>query len=97
MKQEGDKIEIKVGKTDQSMFSNRGASVDLQVPEGTVLDVRTTNGKVNVVAVTGNVKARSSNGAPLNAAPRGSACIASWTTAAVRSVLLSSTMMISWM
>jgi Putative adhesin len=63
MKQDGDKIEIKVGKTDQSMFSNRGASVDLQVPEGTVLDVRTTNGKVNVVAVTGNVKARSSNGA----------------------------------
>src|ERR1700732_1297605 len=47
MKQEGDKIEIKVGKTDQSMWSNRGASVDLQVPEGTVLDVRTTNGKVN--------------------------------------------------
>jgi DUF4097 and DUF4098 domain-containing protein YvlB len=63
MKQEGDKIEIKVGKTDQSMWSNRGASVELQVPEGTVLDVRTTNGKVNVVAITGDVKARSSNGA----------------------------------
>jgi len=62
MRPEGDKIVIKVEKTDQSMWSSRGASVDLQVPEGTILDVRTTNGKVNVVAITGDVKARSSNG-----------------------------------
>jgi Putative adhesin len=62
MKQEGDTIKITAEKTDHSMWSDRGASVDLQVPDGTVLDLRTSNGKVNVVAVTGDVKANSSNG-----------------------------------
>jgi DUF4097 and DUF4098 domain-containing protein YvlB len=62
MTQEGDTIRIVARKTDQSMWSNRGASVDLQVPDGTVLDLGTSNGKVNVIAVAGDVTARSSNG-----------------------------------
>ncbi len=32
------------------------------MPDGAILDLRTSNGKVNVVAVTGNVKVNSSNG-----------------------------------
>jgi DUF4097 and DUF4098 domain-containing protein YvlB len=62
MTQEGDTIHITAHKGEPSMWSNRGASVDLQVPDGTVLELRTSNGKVSVVAVTGDVTAHSSNG-----------------------------------
>src|SRR5581483_2379582 len=44
-------------------FVNRGAAVELQVPEGSSLDLHTTNGKVNAAGLMGDIVARTSNGA----------------------------------
>jgi DUF4097 and DUF4098 domain-containing protein YvlB len=48
-------------RTERQVWTNRGASVDMQVPAGSVLEVRTSNGKVSVLGPTGAVTAESSN------------------------------------
>jgi DUF4097 and DUF4098 domain-containing protein YvlB len=63
MTQEGDEIHIQASSKTQQLFGGRGASVELEVPAATVLELHTTNGKVNVVGPTAAVKASSSNGA----------------------------------
>lgn len=60
--QEGNTIRIQAKTKENQLFSNRGANVAVQVPSGTILDLRTSNGKVEVTGLMGDVKAQSSNG-----------------------------------
>jgi DUF4097 and DUF4098 domain-containing protein YvlB len=61
--QTGDKIAIHVKSINPRPFQNRGAAIEVQVPEGSLLDLRTTNGKVSTVGLLGDTIAHSSNGA----------------------------------
>jgi DUF4097 and DUF4098 domain-containing protein YvlB len=47
---------------DLSAFSNRSADVELRVPEGSVLELHTSNGRIDATGKSGNILARSSNG-----------------------------------
>jgi hypothetical protein len=60
--QTGDKIAIHVKSINPRPFQNRGAAIEVQVPEGSQLDLRTTNGKVSTVGLLGNTIAHNSNG-----------------------------------
>jgi Putative adhesin len=61
--QTGDKVEIHVRSINPKPFVNRGAAIEIQVPEGSTLDLRTTNGKIGAVGLVGNTSAHTSNGA----------------------------------
>lgn len=62
MTQEKDTIRIVARQLNQKPMSNRGAAVELTVPEGTFLDLHTSNGKVGAAGLVGEVLAESSNG-----------------------------------
>jgi DUF4097 and DUF4098 domain-containing protein YvlB len=62
MEQEGNTIRIVTRVTDGAPIGNRGATVDLQVPAGSQVDVTTSNGKITADGPTGDVRAQSTNG-----------------------------------
>ncbi|HEV8062804.1 MAG TPA: DUF4097 family beta strand repeat-containing protein, partial [Gemmataceae bacterium] len=60
--QSGSKIAIHVSSRNPKPFVNRGAAIEIQIPEGSTLDLHTTNGKVSTVGLMGDTMARTSNG-----------------------------------
>jgi DUF4097 and DUF4098 domain-containing protein YvlB len=62
MSQDKDTIRIRVRNSDETLFANRGASVSLQVPVGTLFNLRTTNGKTSVIGLAGDVTAETTDG-----------------------------------
>lgn len=71
MTKEADTIRISARITGQGVFSSRGAAVELEVPAGSVLELRTNNGPISTTGMTGKVTAQSSNGAILVEGSRG--------------------------
>jgi hypothetical protein len=64
MVQDGDTIRVVARRAEgKPNPGNSGASAVVEVPTGAVLDLRSSNGAVNVVGRTGPVTAKSSNGA----------------------------------
>jgi DUF4097 and DUF4098 domain-containing protein YvlB len=64
MVQEGDTVRILARRAeDKPNPGNSGASATVEVPTGAVLDLRSSNGALKVVGLTGNVTGKSSNGA----------------------------------
>ncbi len=63
LEQVGDRIAIHVKSINPKPFINRGAAIEIQVPERSTLDLHTTNGKINAAGILGDLVARSSNGA----------------------------------
>jgi Toastrack DUF4097 len=61
--QEGDTIKIAAKNLDPSPFSNRGATIDIHVPVGSVLALTTSNGRIHCIGLAGDIEAESSNGA----------------------------------
>lgn len=61
MTQEGNTLTIVARRADMKL-SNLGAEITLSVPAGAVLDLKTSNGGITAVRVTGGVKADTSNG-----------------------------------
>jgi hypothetical protein len=62
LEQSGNKVTIHVRSINPKPFVNRGAVIEIQVPEGSTLDLRTTNGKVSTVGLVGDTIAHTSNG-----------------------------------
>ncbi len=63
MRREGDTIRIVARRIETPWnLGNRSASVLVQVPAGATLDLRTSNGAVDVIGPTGKVIAKTSNG-----------------------------------
>lgn len=60
--QAGNKIVINVRSINPKPFLNRGAAIEIQVPEGSTLDLKTTNGKVGSVGLVGDTVVHTSNG-----------------------------------
>jgi DUF4097 and DUF4098 domain-containing protein YvlB len=48
--------------SEASFLGNRGAEVELQVPKGTIVDLKTSNGKISVTGPAGETTAHTSNG-----------------------------------
>jgi DUF4097 and DUF4098 domain-containing protein YvlB len=64
MTQDGDTIRVVAKRTDQRVdIGNSGASARLRVPEGAILDLRSSNGAITTSGPMGDVKAETSNGA----------------------------------
>jgi DUF4097 and DUF4098 domain-containing protein YvlB len=63
MTQDGDTIRVTAKRTDQRIdLGNSGASARLRVPNGAILDLRSSNGPITTSGPVGDVKARTSNG-----------------------------------
>ncbi len=63
MTQDSNTIRIIARRTNQAInIGNSGARANVQVPAGAVLDLRTSNGRLDVNGATGDVTARTSNG-----------------------------------
>jgi hypothetical protein len=63
MTQDGDTIRVVAKRADQPVdFGNTGASAKLRVPNGAILDLRSSNGPVTTSGPVGDVKAQTSNG-----------------------------------
>jgi DUF4097 and DUF4098 domain-containing protein YvlB len=62
MTQTGDEVRITARRTDARVTGNSGASAEVKVPPGSVLDLRTTNGGLTVSGATGAVTGKTSNG-----------------------------------
>src|SRR5206468_3339764 len=63
MAQDGDTVRIAARRAEgKPNPGNSGASASLEVPAGAVLDLRSSNGPLNVVGLTGDVTGKSSNG-----------------------------------
>jgi DUF4097 and DUF4098 domain-containing protein YvlB len=62
MTQDGNTIHVTARPAEERMWSNRGASVELEVPDGSILDLHSSNGKISSIGLTGNVVAKTSNG-----------------------------------
>src|SRR5262249_10830917 len=62
MTQEGDTVRITAKSEGDHPTTNRAAAVELQVPPGAILELKTSNGNVAISAPTGDAKVRSSNG-----------------------------------
>ena len=60
--QTGDQVSIHVRSINPKPFVSRGAAIEIQVPDGSTLDLRTTNGKVGAVGLVGDTVAHTSNG-----------------------------------
>src|SRR5512139_1530819 len=57
MTQDGDTIRVVAKRTDQRVdIGNSGASAKLRVPEGTILDLRSSNGSIVSAGSVGDVK-----------------------------------------
>jgi RNA polymerase sigma factor (sigma-70 family) len=64
MSQDGDTVHVVARKKEEKdKESNSGASAELEVPAGAVLDLRTGNGAVSVTGGSGEKKIHTSNGA----------------------------------
>jgi Putative adhesin len=61
--QTGNQVAIHVRSVNPKPFLNRGAAIEIQVPEDSTLDLRTTNGKIGAVGLVGDTVAHTSNGA----------------------------------
>ncbi len=55
--QSAGKIAIHVSSRNPKPFVNRGAAIEVQIPEGSTLDLHTTNGKVSTVGLLGDTLA----------------------------------------
>jgi DUF4097 and DUF4098 domain-containing protein YvlB len=62
IEQVGNKVTVHVRSVNQKPFIERGAALEIQVPEGSALELHTTNGKINATGLLGDIVARSSNG-----------------------------------
>jgi hypothetical protein len=63
MTQDGDTIRVVAKRTDQRVdIGNSGASTKLRVPNGAILDLRSSNGAITTSGAVGDVKAQTSNG-----------------------------------
>lgn len=63
MTQDGDTIRVTAKRTDQRVdFGNSGASAQLRVPAGAILDLRSSNGPITTSGPVGDVTAQTSNG-----------------------------------
>ena len=63
MTQDGDTIRVVAKRTDQRVdIGNSGASAQLSVPNGAILDLRSSNGPITSSGAVGDVKAQTSNG-----------------------------------
>jgi hypothetical protein len=63
MTQDGDTIRVVAKRVDQRVdIGNSGASAKLRVPEGTILDLRSSNGSIASAGAVGDAKAQTSNG-----------------------------------
>ncbi len=72
MTQDEDTIHVTAKRTDQRVdIGNSGASATLHVPEGTILDLRSSNGPITLSGPVGNVKAVTSNGPIVSRGSRG--------------------------
>lgn len=60
--QEGNDVTITAVRRESDKVSNSGASVVLTVPANSTLNLTTSNGKVDVTNVTGNLQINTSNG-----------------------------------
>ncbi|CAN5456687.1 hypothetical protein BH10PLA2_BH10PLA2_33520 [soil metagenome] len=56
------KVTVHVRSINPKPFIERGAAVEIQVPEGSTLELHSTNGKINATGILGDITARSSNG-----------------------------------
>jgi len=63
MNQEGSTVRVTAQRSDRPAADNSGASAKLVVPPGSILQVRTSNGKVTTSGDTAAVTVQSSNGA----------------------------------
>ncbi len=62
--QDADRVTVTARRTDSPIsLGNSGADVELRVPRGSSLELRTSNGRVEAANVAGAIVARSSNGA----------------------------------
>jgi hypothetical protein len=61
--QDGNTVHVTARSRDQQFMRSRGAAVDLHVPPGTILELRTSNGKVTSTGPMGDITAHSTNGA----------------------------------
>jgi len=59
---EGNTIHVVAINTDNDSWHGRGASVELEIPAGALLDLNTSNGQITVTGASGAVNAESSNG-----------------------------------
>jgi hypothetical protein len=72
MTQDGDTIRVVAKRTDRRVdLGNSGASAKLRVPEGSILDLRSSNGSITTAGAVGDVKAKTSNGPIDVRGPRG--------------------------
>ena len=63
MTQDGDTIRVVAKRTDQRVdIGNSGASAKLRVPEGAILDLRSSNGPITASGPVSDVSAQTSNG-----------------------------------
>jgi DUF4097 and DUF4098 domain-containing protein YvlB len=63
IERDGDTVRVKAELTSEaSLIGSRGAEVELQVPKGAVLDLKTSNGKISVTGPAGDTTAQTSNG-----------------------------------
>ena len=63
MAQDGDTIRVVAKRTDQRIdIGNSGASAKLVVPNGAILDLRSSNGPITTSGAVSDVKAQTSNG-----------------------------------
>jgi hypothetical protein len=63
MTQDGDTIRVVAKRTDQRVdIGNTGAAARLRVPEGAILDLRSSNGSISTSGPVSDVRARTSNG-----------------------------------
>jgi DUF4097 and DUF4098 domain-containing protein YvlB len=60
--QDGGRVTLTARRLSVSSLGNNGADMDLQVPEGASVELRTSNGRVEVANVEGSVIVRTSNG-----------------------------------
>lgn len=64
MTQDGDTVRVVAKRTDRRVdIGNSGASAKLRVPEGAILDLRSSNGPLTTSGPVSDVKAETSNGA----------------------------------
>jgi len=60
--QEGDTVKIAAKNLDQTPFANRGASIDVHVPVGSVLVLSSNNGRIHSIGLAGDIEAETNNG-----------------------------------
>jgi DUF4097 and DUF4098 domain-containing protein YvlB len=60
--QDGDRVTITARRLSPTSLGNNGADIDVQVPEGASVELRTSNGRVEVANVRGAIVVRNTNG-----------------------------------